>query len=572
MATSLFGVGETLNANQAGTIVPQSFVGTAGQTVFNLTNFTYTPNTNSLELYINGTLQVSGRDYIETSLSSFTLVEGVVVGDFVDVFGVVAFTPQSTIPGSIILGGTYTLNNYLNDSAISVKSFPWLATGSGTGDDSVAINAAIASAPAGSIVVVPPGTYKCLHAIVMKNNITLVGFGWGASILDLTALAQDALVIQNPINSSTLANISIEGLYIKATGLAANRGCVFDTGSTCVRFSRNFLETSAVGFGLILDQSELWDINNNYCAGGGYGIWLVNGADRNVGASTFFTNRISIQNNQLNVSKIGIVDDGGNDHFLITNNYNAGITYVRANGANGLHILGGELENCSSFGIDLQATKFSGAAGIISAVVTISKAIMTNATAIAVVNIVASAVRNLRFEGNTLNTAGTVIAGANNCQSCIAEGNFQAGAGDGITVINNRFSVQSVAVNVVAAGGGFVLGNGTLVCTISRFDRLVTVNYRLTAGTTTVFGAGNFQIDLPFNGAGLLEVGAALFQCAGGIYTGIVLTGSPANKCIFFASNNTANAVQSNVPAVWVATATNILSATVQYTALNQLG
>ena len=87
MPTSIFGISNTLNANVVGTLLPQSFIAIAGQTVFVITAFTYTANTSSLFVFINGQKQVAGRDFTETSNSSFTLLEGAVAGDFVDVLG-----------------------------------------------------------------------------------------------------------------------------------------------------------------------------------------------------------------------------------------------------------------------------------------------------------------------------------------------------------------------------------------------------------------------------------------------------------------------------------------------------
>jgi hypothetical protein len=87
MSASLFGTGGLVNVSVNGSLIPQSFVGTAGQTLFNLTAFTYTLNTSSLLVFINGQKQVVSRDFIETSTSSFTLNEGVAAGDFVDVIG-----------------------------------------------------------------------------------------------------------------------------------------------------------------------------------------------------------------------------------------------------------------------------------------------------------------------------------------------------------------------------------------------------------------------------------------------------------------------------------------------------
>lgn len=102
MPTSLFGTGTTINANVNGTLVPQSFVGMAGQTVFNVTAFTYVPGTNSLLVFINGQKQQYPRDFAETSSTSFTLVEAVLVGDFVDVIGY----PTLTDAGSAALSAS----------------------------------------------------------------------------------------------------------------------------------------------------------------------------------------------------------------------------------------------------------------------------------------------------------------------------------------------------------------------------------------------------------------------------------------------------------------------------------
>ena len=85
--TSLFGGGSSINVNASGTLVPQQFTPTDGQTLFTLTSFTYTPNTNSLLVFINGTLQVPVSDYVETSSSSFTLTSPVTATDSVRVIG-----------------------------------------------------------------------------------------------------------------------------------------------------------------------------------------------------------------------------------------------------------------------------------------------------------------------------------------------------------------------------------------------------------------------------------------------------------------------------------------------------
>lgn len=58
----------------------ETFVATAGQTVFNLSN-SYVIGNNQLQVYINGVYQTIGVNYTETSTTSFTLTSGVESGD-----------------------------------------------------------------------------------------------------------------------------------------------------------------------------------------------------------------------------------------------------------------------------------------------------------------------------------------------------------------------------------------------------------------------------------------------------------------------------------------------------------
>jgi hypothetical protein len=110
MAASLFGAGTTPQVNVNGTLVPQQFTATAGQTVFTLTSFTYTPGTNSLLVFINGQRQILTRDFLETSSTSFTLVEAVTAGDYVDVIGFPQITLTAVPQGSIDWSGLPTTN------------------------------------------------------------------------------------------------------------------------------------------------------------------------------------------------------------------------------------------------------------------------------------------------------------------------------------------------------------------------------------------------------------------------------------------------------------------------------
>ncbi len=65
----------------------QRFVATASQTLFNITEFTYTLASNALLVFKNGLALVRGVDYNETSTSSFTLTLPATANDIIFVVG-----------------------------------------------------------------------------------------------------------------------------------------------------------------------------------------------------------------------------------------------------------------------------------------------------------------------------------------------------------------------------------------------------------------------------------------------------------------------------------------------------
>ena len=181
MAASLFGTGTALNANVNGTLVPQSFVGTAGQTLFVITNFSYTPGTNSLLVFVNGDKQISGKDFSETSSTSFTLLEGVLLGDYVEVIGFPQVDLSAVTSGSVFhtdssIGGTSrALVNILNDIP-QVKNFG--AVGDGVNSDQTAIQNAVTSCFAsGDPLYWGAGTYLSTGNIANFQDVTHYGPG-----------------------------------------------------------------------------------------------------------------------------------------------------------------------------------------------------------------------------------------------------------------------------------------------------------------------------------------------------------------------------------------------------------
>jgi len=115
--TTVFGGQPILETavNAAGSLVPEQFTATAGQTVFNLTKFIYTVGADSLIVFVNGVKKVLTTHFTETSNHSFTMVTPLTGGEIVDVIGfplstVTQVAPILTAP----LGGT-TIANFSMD-------------------------------------------------------------------------------------------------------------------------------------------------------------------------------------------------------------------------------------------------------------------------------------------------------------------------------------------------------------------------------------------------------------------------------------------------------------------------
>lgn len=67
--------------NALGNIQEQWGTASAGTTQIDLIAFTYTPNTRSVFVYVNGVMQQRGVDYTETSSTRITLTSPLNAGD-----------------------------------------------------------------------------------------------------------------------------------------------------------------------------------------------------------------------------------------------------------------------------------------------------------------------------------------------------------------------------------------------------------------------------------------------------------------------------------------------------------
>jgi hypothetical protein len=148
----------------------QIFSATQSQTVFTLTTITYTPGTNTLNVYVNGSKQVLTTNYIETNSTTVTFVSGLNVGDVVE-FTTAAILSVGVTDSSLVIytpAGSGAVNTTVQAKlreSISVLDFGADRTGA-TNSTTAFTNAWTFANP--QAVFVPKGSYAITGTVTGK--------------------------------------------------------------------------------------------------------------------------------------------------------------------------------------------------------------------------------------------------------------------------------------------------------------------------------------------------------------------------------------------------------------------
>lgn len=233
----------------------------------------------------------------------------------------------------------------------------------GAADDATAINNAIKVARAGSGYIWHPGG-NCIHAsqILSAGGYSVLGGDPLACFFTYTGAAGvSAWRITNNGTSAPTPNTSgfgrwyIDGVTI-TTAIASSTAAALEINACGYAFYQILPRTVIAGtfkYGVILDGVEVAHVHRgvrieNGGPSGAANIWLTNGPDRVATQSQGFTNDVTIEGCQLNVSgasSFSILDDGGSNHSFVSNNCNGAHTPIRVAGAIGLVIQNNEIEN-----------------------------------------------------------------------------------------------------------------------------------------------------------------------------------------------------------------------------------
>ena len=178
---------------------------TQGQTVFTLATISYTPETNNIAVFVNGSKQVSGANYSESSVNTITFNSGLNAGDIVE-FLVGVSVASGTLYATDIRyneGGTgavtRTVESKLQES-VSVKDFG--AKGDGTTDDTAAIQNAANAVGYGGKLYLPEGRYFVSSTITLRGATKLYGDGPNSTVIYRTGNYGNTIVCGSSADTS----------------------------------------------------------------------------------------------------------------------------------------------------------------------------------------------------------------------------------------------------------------------------------------------------------------------------------------------------------------------------------
>jgi len=212
---------------------------TQAQTVFTLTTLQYQPGVNNLLVFVNGSKQVVGTNYQETSGTVVTFASGLNAGDVVDFCTAtpintnaidaqqVSYNPPFT--GAVVTNVEDKLAQY-----VSVTDFG--AVGDGVTDDSAAFQAAVdyvvSLSPVSPSIFIPSGDYV-IGTTINAGGAEFFGEGFNTTGTRIFPTASLNAPMFDVVGGARFLNMTILG---SNNGANTNESCVRITSSNNAYF------------------------------------------------------------------------------------------------------------------------------------------------------------------------------------------------------------------------------------------------------------------------------------------------------------------------------------------------
>jgi hypothetical protein len=214
-----------------------------------------------------------------------------------------------------------------------------------------ALASAVASASAGKGISVwhPGGTIMLTRPVILPNSVAIVGSDRSACVFAYNGSGSAFRSVNGP-NSSGYARVTLRNLHILARSPVANGAAIELNAGGYAFYEIDSCQISGpFEYGVILDGSEVVHVHHSIIENS-YGkrsinVWIVNGGERTRAQSVGFSNSITLIDNQINGADVGIADDGGSNHYIISNNINGNAVPISMAATTAFLIHGNELEN-----------------------------------------------------------------------------------------------------------------------------------------------------------------------------------------------------------------------------------
>lgn len=462
-------------------------------------------------------------------------------GNFIAKSGSASNNGGTKIP---VVGGSFYWERV--SKIINFEDFGVLSTNSGAANTPLIQKAIDFTAIAGGTIYGSPSTYTHSGTIVLKNYVNIEGAGCSSNTSHGTTFTYtgtgDGWQINNPINASTEAQLTINSVTFVGLNIGIGRGCFADTGSTQLYLHRCAFIHSSAGCGVIFDQTEVSRIEKctfytPQTGGNGACLWVVNGSSRTAGATMFYSNQLSFIGNQFNAAASTarcVVDEGGINHNYVGNNFNGGSHSFEGSALNGCIISENELEGTSNAVIVLGRGSYNQG----SSAVVISGNYFYNEGHIAL-DIASNVCQTLEYNNNLLvSTSLTPIDSILNdsCVSIVAYGNYNRGGG--AAPYNNSSLPASLTSLNATLFGTSTTGSNTYSTRVINWDRngkTVAITGEIALSSLDPSTSGNIKITcLPYKASGVaaITIGMNGYVNLGTGYTNLSAITVPGTKDI----------------------------------------
>ena len=452
---------------------------TQGQTIFTLATLQYTPATNNLLVFVNGSKQVIGDNFVETSSTVVTFVDGLNVGDIVDFCTATPINTSVTTAAQVSYNEgaagavTRTVESKLQES-ISILDFG--ADPTGATDSTTAIQNAINSVELeNATLYIPTGVYIITSSLSITNvnGLTIIGDGPHASIIRLVTTGQSisgittgsSLVGGISVDKLTLSNFRIEpsntyASFIPTSTFYGKNGIEL---TNCQHWFLNNVDIWYFnGNGLQLDESYIGTAENCHIAGNnGWGIYSGTSSQ----GANYSSHATNIVFNEIQGNKTGGIYINGPTSPVVSfntieTNTNVGIDIVYALSPT---IIGNYFESNNSYGIRVGNTSLIPVGGVIE-----SNSFQNNSIA----GIYLDSVYNMTVKGNFFYATTLGILATTNTTYCELGPNHNSGVSNSISATNSyQFNLGTLTVPSFSAtdatSGSYKTANGNTISVAS---------------------------------------------------------------------------------------------------------